>query len=343
MKKLLAAMLASATALLAFSGCGNSAKPAESSAPSASQTPSSPQSASTAGETPKVSAAIITHPDDKADTSLPWFKEIEKQWGAEIDWTFITEESASEKTTAIIASGDLPDLMMSSLSTINLYGADGIFEPLDELIDAHAPNIKALLTPEDLISLRNTDGKLYAIPRSTEVNAVTQGHITYRADILEAMGETEPTTFEGWSELFKKVQAAYPELTVLSERSAHVDRQAQMYTQFGMGSLYSSGAALYGLTAQGDRKTVEFLPITENYKAMLSWYAELYAAGILDPGYLTIDYAVWWDQNMCGGKAFACTTQNFNRAYEATETAHNNGLSEVQWKVAETPENPVSH
>ena len=294
---------------------------------------------------PELTIAIIQHADDTIDTSLPWYTEMEAKLGMKINWIFMPDESSAEKVNALISSGDLPDLIMCSTATASLYGSEGVFEPLDDLIASSAPNLAKYMTKENTYSIRNSsDGFIYGIPQYIEMNTTTQGSMTYRKDILEKLGAKEPTTFEEWTDLYKQVKENYPELNVLCERYSAIE--SQMATQFGMGVLFggfdTSNAAGYGLTVQGDRKTVEFLPTTENYKEMLKWYADLYANGILDEGYLTIDYTVWWDQNICGGKAFACNTQNFNRCFEGTSTAVANGLSEVNWWVAETPLNPIN-
>lgn len=288
----------------------------------------------------KISVALDTHPDDKIDMSLPWFQELNKK--CNVDLTVIPFPSdaaaAAEKKNAMLAAGDLPDLFAVDSAMANLYGPEGTFVALDKLLADNAPNLTSMMKPEDLLPLRNqADGNLYFIPRQWELNSTTEGLMTYRKDLLDAMGEKEPETIADWTALLKKAKTAYPDLITLCERGRWVD--ANMKMAFGCGTVYGN----YGITAQGGVKKIEFLPITDNYKALINFYRELYAEKILDNGYQTIEYADWWDKDICGGKAFACFTQNFNRAYEATATAKQLGVEGVQWWVAKAPANPFTN
>jgi putative aldouronate transport system substrate-binding protein len=299
-------------------------------------------SGTTATQKPAVTitVALDTHPEDKVDESLPWFQELAKRCNVNLKIIPFPSDAtvAAEKKNAMLSAANLPDLFAVDSAMANLYGPEGVFAALDNLLAENAPNLTALLKPEDVLPLRNmNDGNLYFIPREWELNSTTEGLMTYRKDILTKMGEQEPTTIAGWTDLLRKVKAAYPDLITLSERGRWVD--AQMKSVFGCGVVYGN----YGITAQGGVKKIEFLPITDNYKAMIEFYRVLYAEKILDNGYQTIDYADWWDKNVCGGKTFACFTQNFNRAYEATAIAEQLGVADVDWWVALTPANPFTN
>jgi putative aldouronate transport system substrate-binding protein len=148
------------------------------------------------------------------------------------------------------------------------------------------------------------------------------------------MGEKEPTTMDEWYQLFKKVKARYPDMVVLCERSRGVD--VFTHLAFDMGKI----EGYYGIIGSDfDKHQITYLPITTEWRDMLMYYNKLYTEGLLDPEYLTIQYNDWWEGKLGGGRAFACWTQNFNRADEASMLAHDAGLANVQWTVAETVKN----
>ncbi|WP_197687454.1 extracellular solute-binding protein [Vibrio sp. qd031] len=75
---------------------------------------------------------------------------------------------SEEAFNLLIASGDLPDIVGGSSirDNVNRYGPEGAFVPLNDLIDEHAPNIKAFFdkNPDIFASIKAADGNVYYIP-----------------------------------------------------------------------------------------------------------------------------------------------------------------------------------
>lgn len=76
--------------------------------------------------------------------------------------------SSQDAFNLLIASGDLPDIVGGDRlkDKFNLYGQQGAFIPLDDLIDEHAPNIKAFFDENPILrqAIAAADGNLYYIP-----------------------------------------------------------------------------------------------------------------------------------------------------------------------------------
>jgi putative aldouronate transport system substrate-binding protein len=76
--------------------------------------------------------------------------------------------NSEEAFNLMIASGDLPDIVggQSLKEQVNRYGPEGAFIPLNDLIEEHAPNIKALFDerPNIYNSIKAHDGNVYYIP-----------------------------------------------------------------------------------------------------------------------------------------------------------------------------------
>ena len=81
-----------------------------------------------------------------------------------------TDENSgkTEALNLMLASGSIPDIVGSSRlkDFVNQYGPEGAFVPLNDLIDEHAPNLKAYLEerPEIAAAISAADGNMYYVP-----------------------------------------------------------------------------------------------------------------------------------------------------------------------------------
>ncbi len=77
---------------------------------------------------------------------LIW-QRFEEETNIHIDWTNYTWDVFQEKRNLKVASGDLPDAIFDAgLSDYDIlsYAEDGIIIPVEDLIDTHMPNLKAI-------------------------------------------------------------------------------------------------------------------------------------------------------------------------------------------------------
>ncbi|GHU17292.1 hypothetical protein FACS1894163_08030 [Spirochaetia bacterium] len=291
--------------------------------------------ASSGGPTP-LSIAVSIHPTQTApDWSLALGKLVQERTNTVITGEYWPESTVTEKQNLALASGTLPDLFFATRDQAFLYGQEGVFEPLDDLLAKNAPHILNYITPENSTVLKSPqDGKTYILPKYYQLNTLTETTFDYRKDILDEMKEPEPSTIDEWYNLFKRVKARYPNMVILSERNREVDMFT--HTIFDMGKI----DGYYGIIgSEYDKHKIEYLPITNEWRDMLAFYQKLYAEGLMDPEYLTIQYNDWWEGKIGGGRAFACWTMNFSRADQANQLAEKAGIKNVAWRVATTPKN----
>ncbi|GGH81330.1 ABC-type glycerol-3-phosphate transport system substrate-binding protein [Pullulanibacillus pueri] len=67
-------------------------------------------------------------------------KWYEKKTGVHVKWEIIPEDGAAEKLNLMLASGDLPDVIMHmpvTKSQLMVYGKKGVFQSLNNLIDKY--------------------------------------------------------------------------------------------------------------------------------------------------------------------------------------------------------------
>ena len=75
----------------------------------------------------------------------------EDKTNVRVNWDVVPQEGYEQQLSLTIASGDLPDYTGSGLnrSTITVYGQDGVFIPVNDLIDNHSHWLKNLMNESD--------------------------------------------------------------------------------------------------------------------------------------------------------------------------------------------------
>ncbi len=106
----------------------------------------------------------------------------------------------------LMATGDIPNIVGGGKvkEFVDQYGPEGAFIPLNDLIDEHAPNIKAFFDkyPDRRAAATSADGNLYYIPYLPDGK---YGRAYFmRQDWLETLGLEEPQNVD---ELYKVLTA----------------------------------------------------------------------------------------------------------------------------------------
>ncbi len=159
-------------------------------------------------------------PFDTLDGIVPqWIKE---QTGISIDMTKATD---SNQISLLIASGDLPDLIMTDNQNIfrQLSASDMCYSYTD-LIAQYVPNWDVPEVEQRMNAYYSQDGKYYMLKNYfntiDQILAATtpgpnndQFHV--RGDIYEALGRPEATDEEGFMNLLALVKENYPDMVPL--------------------------------------------------------------------------------------------------------------------------------
>jgi putative aldouronate transport system substrate-binding protein len=110
-------------------------------------------------------------------TTNAFSKLLEDKFNAKFKWDIVPGDGAKEKRQISLASGDYPDAYMLtayidqfSQADVVKYGKQGVFIPLNDLIDQYGPNIKAAMEKQPDLKAYNTapDGKIYGLVSYTQ-------------------------------------------------------------------------------------------------------------------------------------------------------------------------------
>lgn len=138
----------------------------------------------------------VTDYDDNAFTR--W---LEEQTNIHVQWDLVPEDDVQSKLNVMLASGDIPDIIFGAVnpSQLLLYGSQGVFLPLNDLIAEHAPRATKLLEVQPVVRdvITSPDGTIYAMPGYGECYHCTMNQkLWLYQPWLDALGLELPQTVE---------------------------------------------------------------------------------------------------------------------------------------------------
>lgn len=199
------------------------------------------------------------------------------------------------KATVIGAGTDVPEIISVTYPGQEVsFIAGGAILPVSDYLE-YLPNFTDKMEKWGLTEvidnrLRQEDGKFYLLPGLRETIRA-QYTYTVRADIWEELGLTlQPETFEEFAEQLRTVKEAYPDAWPLSDRwSANGPLEATL--NFAAPSFGTHAGWGYGEGVTWDPEAEEYVytGATDEYKALVEYYAGLVADGLMDPESLIQD------------------------------------------------------
>lgn len=176
-------------ASVALAGCSGNGGPQE------SETPGE------AGEDGiKLKFTRISYNDVRPPSKDLWmWQKYEEMTGIQIEWEEISSGAVNERKNVILGSNDLPDAFYQlgfSQDELIKYGQQGLFIPLEDLIEEHAPNLKKLFdeNPDIKKTLTMPDGHIYSLPYVDFAKAYATIRLYINKTWLDNLGLPVPET-----------------------------------------------------------------------------------------------------------------------------------------------------
>lgn len=240
-------------------------------------------------------AIVKTQIEDMATNDMTlWY---EDKTGIHVEWECPPSSESTTRLNLSLASGDYPDFYFSmNLSTAQVWSIaqQGIAMPLNELINAHMPNLKKILeeNPDIRAAMTAPDGNIYALLRTDGgLHMVTSQKFFVYKPWLEQLGMDMPTTPEALKAYLLAVKAndmngngdindEIPLVTASGNRKqatgfliAPYELQAAKRMNIQDGTVYSS-------------------VMTEGYREGLRYVKDLYDLGLFSADSFTIDASI---------------------------------------------------
>jgi len=214
---------------------------------------------------------------------------LEEFTNTDIDIRLLDHNEYKTKMDLMFASGDIPDVVQgmgkytNSGQSMEQAVEAGVFLPLDDLIDKHAPNLKKFIPEEVWESQRyHKDGKIYAIPQL--LGNPSRRATFIRKDLLDKAGLEVPKTVEETLNVLRK----FKEMGV---EQPYVARKNLSYSDTFMGAF--DVQPLMELDEKGN-PVPKYLD-SENMKKAIQTYKTMYDEGLIHKEFLTQESSQYKD------------------------------------------------
>ena len=222
----------------------------------------------------------------------------EEMTGVHIEWIQVPQQDKQQKMSLMLASGsDLPDVFSTGLSfeQVILYGSQGLFIPMNDLIDQYGFGINKLfqLEPNARSVITAPDDNIYALPVYNDCYHCRYAQRAWiNVDWLQRLGLEMPQTTEELVTVlraFKENDAngngKSDEIPLLSHNASgwHSDTTAFLMNPF----TFNPGNATMWRYVQGDE--VVFAPTQPGWRDGLRYLQRLHDEGLLDAETFSID------------------------------------------------------
>lgn len=217
-------------------------------------------------------------------------KYLEEKTNIHIEWDIAPSKSSAEKLNLVLAGGDLPDVIMGfgiTPAQQMIYGEQGIFIPLNEMIEKYGKESKRMFQEMPIIkdTITAPDGKIYALPAPNECFhcSLPQKMWIYKP-WLDKLNLKMPTTTEEYYEVLKAFKTKDP------NGNGKADEIPLSSTPGGIESFLMNAFTYYpsgGLYLDNGKVTVSYNK--PEWKEGLTFLRKLYVEGLVDPQSLTQD------------------------------------------------------
>ena len=227
---------------------------------------------------------------------------VEEKTGIHIDWQIAaSSDNVRDKISTMFAGGTMTDIILTGVGTANRYdkaseamfGVQGLIIPLEDYIDTISVGYKAAMDELDGMReyITTPDGHIYSLP-----NVDGSLHVQYNMKLwinttwLDNLGLDLPTTTDEFYEVMKafKEQDAngngdpndeIPLSTVASGSGTQIDGflMAPFQLTPEINKLYV------------DNGVVTYAPVQDGYREGLTWLAQMYSEGLINPESFTWD------------------------------------------------------
>ncbi|WP_455615849.1 extracellular solute-binding protein [Eisenbergiella sp.] len=305
-KKFLAVLLAVTMVAVGLSGCGKNSGGDEAESGSAIVDSSTVEAGDNFNETgyPIVNEPItlkvmlgIRDLDTLMDINeMECIKELEEKTNIHVEWEVVKGNDWDTKVNLMFASGEYPDVILSSPTTIDYeeYGvSQQLLLPVDDLVDKYMPIYKERTEMEEsnpLAGLIASDGKTYSIGYLMAQNINTNAHYFINQTWLDTLNLQTPSTLEELNDVLRAFKTQDPNG---NGQADEIPIQLGIDTGF-YGVRYF--LPMFGIPCNGDNwlyidddGNVQFAPAQEGFRSCMEWLNMLYQEELLDPEVISQD------------------------------------------------------
>ncbi|PAV31187.1 hypothetical protein CIL05_00565 [Virgibacillus profundi] len=228
------------------------------------------------------------------------FNEYEEMTNIDINWQMVPGSSFEEKFNLALGSNDLPDAFHSAgvnNSELLKYGEQGIFTPLNDLIDEYAPNFKKIMEeyPNVKEMVTMADGNIYSFPFMNHPEFLSKRIAPYpfiNQDWLDELGMDVPETTEDYYQYLKAVKEENPSNGKVDEIPFGGHNVTLLYNYLkGAFGIANKGLGANLIDLDPETNDYRFYPTSDQYKELLEYLNKLYDEELIEKNIFSIDPA----------------------------------------------------
>jgi putative aldouronate transport system substrate-binding protein len=222
-------------------------------------------------------------------------KLVEKKFNVNIKWDLAPADALTDRRQLLLASGDYPEVFLEGKfnnTDILTYGKQGVFIPLNDLIDKYAPNIKKVMEEKPYFkdAITAPDGNIYGLPRLNECYHCTYSQKYWmNKEWLDKLGLKVPTTTDELYTVLKAFKTQDPNGNGKHDEIP-LTGAPNKYVWNGNIDSFIMNAFIYNdndkyLTVKDGK--VDFAANKPEWKEGLAYMHKLYKEGLIDPAAFT--------------------------------------------------------
>ncbi|WP_020620319.1 extracellular solute-binding protein [Paenibacillus daejeonensis] len=219
---------------------------------------------------------------------------LEDKFNLKMSFETTPPDGAKEKRQISLASGDYPDAYILpgyidqfSQADVVKYGKQGVIVPLNDLIDQHAPNIKAAMESNPDLKAFNTapDGNIYGLVAYSQCfHCSYPNKMWINTKWLDELGLDMPSTTDEFRDALRAFKTQDPNGNGVADEvplSGSTEDFGVRIIPFLMNGFVYNDDRNY-LNLSGGK--VESAALKEEWKEGLTYIKSLYDEGLIDPG-----------------------------------------------------------
>ena len=238
-------------------------------------------------------------PDTDFDTNA-FTVLIEEKFDVDLQFETTTYDSggAAEARQISLASGNLPDAYMLisyidqfSQAELLRLGDQGVIQPLNDLIEEHAPNIQKAMesTPEFATLATAPDGNIYGMPQWNDCYHC--GHPTkfwINTEWLDTLGLEQPTTPDELFDVLMAFKTEDPNGNGVADEIPLTANASDPLVSYIMNAFiynaWNQGGAGQPISIGVDGGKLQLQPAQDAWREGLVFLNKLWDNGMVDPG-----------------------------------------------------------
>lgn len=255
----------------------------------------------------KLTALIVNDASRKVDVAdLDMVQRWGEDTGVYFDWKVIAPDSANEKLSLMLTSGDdLPDIFWNFIGGLSgqyavQYADQDVFIPTEDLIKQYCPTLVKILedNPQYQKEIVTPDGHQYGFPYIEQMKGLvmTSGPLLINQNWLDAVGKAMPTNTDEFADVLRAFKDGgdlngngeadeIPALTMFGPEEIDTFGSYNMFYRFtgcfGQYDSYCYGNYYADHLAVIDGK-ITFTGYADSIRKTADYFHELYADGLLN-------------------------------------------------------------